>query len=113
MFNFELSVKILLSVIIELRERDKKNGFLRKKWKIHSISFPFLPNWEKTEQLFNQALNKVLADLQNQNYEIIDVQLSTGLTTCWEATARYLILYKKSKGIKNGNDNALVWFKCR
>ena len=47
MFNFELSVKILLSVIIELRERDKKNGFLRKKWKIHSISFPFLPNWEK------------------------------------------------------------------
>ncbi|KGF77942.1 hypothetical protein Li1_0144 [Lactococcus lactis subsp. lactis] len=35
---------------------------------------------EKTDQLFNQALNKVLADLQNQNYEIIDVQLSAGLT---------------------------------
>ncbi|ADZ64168.1 MAG: hypothetical protein ACTINS_02635 [Lactococcus lactis] len=49
---------------------------------------------EKTDQLFNQALNKVLADLQNQNYEIIDVQLSAGLTAWWEATARYLILYK-------------------
>ncbi|WP_195936072.1 hypothetical protein [Lactococcus lactis] len=49
---------------------------------------------EKTDQLFNQALDKVLADLQNQNYEIIDVQLSAVLSTWWEATARYLILYK-------------------
>lgn len=71
MFNFELSVKILLSVF-HFCQIEKR----------------------KTDQLFNQALNKVLADLQNQNYEIIDVQLSAGLTAWWEATARYLILYK-------------------
>lgn len=70
--------------------------FEEKNGKIHSYQFSISAKLgkEKTDQLFNQALNKVLADLQNQNYEIIDVQLSAGLTAWWEATARYLILYK-------------------
>ena len=71
--------------------------FLPKNGQVHSYAFSTSGLRITTQQdndEANQKLNEVLVDLQNQNYEIVDVKMSTIVGAILQFSIRFLVLYK-------------------
>jgi hypothetical protein len=70
--------------------------FLKKDGHIHSYQFTVESKAgpQLSSVLFNEKLNTVLEQLQNNGYMIMDIKMSAGFTVKLAASMCYLILYK-------------------
>lgn len=70
-----------------------KNGQVHAYW-FTLIATRFVKTIGQYAPEYNEKINLILSDLQNQGYEIIDVKLVSGYSQGLGSLVRKLILYK-------------------